>query len=677
MPAEEVIGIRIALRDRATAARGLQDTASDVEEIGDAAERAGRKSRGALDALTKIGSMVGRTARLGATALGALGAVGVAQGLKIAAANEQAQISFTTMLGSAQKAGSFLGDLRSFAADTPFEFPELQTAASSLVSAGVNASKVIPIMTSLGNATSGMGTGSEGIARATRALQQMSAAGRITAEDFNQLNDAGVPVFGLLAAATGKSVEAIAELRDKGRLGRTELEQLFEALESGKGLERFAGLMDKQSRSLTGRWANFTDTVSMGLGEALAPWMPTLKLGLQRLTDAAGPFFAGLTAASADLARHGPRAVNMVTRAAQRAGPFLAAARGEVTALLDELRSGPGVNMPALRDIGASAVALTAILPALGQQMPAINDGLAVMGTVMGFLAEHVDLLAWAMPGLALGFVAVKVAQAGANVASTLSIPLKLWELRLNWQLVRSNNALAASSKGAAAATALTTGATTRATVATRAGRIASLAGGAASKVLALGVRGVGLALRFATGPVGWIVTGLAALTAAAVWFFTKTELGQSIIDRFTVKLVELASWAQRLGPILREGLVSALGSIVDKARAVLKVVGKVAQFTPLGAAVSLATGNGLPGRARGGPVAAGRPYVVGEREPEVFVPRQSGRIVPSLERYADEDLDGVLAGAGGAPTVVQLVVDRKVLAEATVKEQRHQRARR
>ena len=35
----------------------------------------------------------------------------------------------------------------------------------------------------------------------------------------------------------------------------------------------------------------------------------------------------------------------------------------------------------------------------------------------------------------------------------------------------------------------------------------------------------------------------------------------------------------------------------------------------------------GLPGRATGGPVAPGRPYVVGERGPELFVPTASGRV--------------------------------------------------
>src|SRR5439155_6566660 len=42
----------------------------------------------------------------------------------------------------------------------------------------------------------------------------------------------------------------------------------------------------------------------------------------------------------------------------------------------------------------------------------------------------------------------------------------------------------------------------------------------------------------------------------------------------------------------------------------------------------SLITGLlGSPGRASGGPVSAGRGYVVGERGPELFVPSTSGRI--------------------------------------------------
>jgi hypothetical protein len=38
----------------------------------------------------------------------------------------------------------------------------------------------------------------------------------------------------------------------------------------------------------------------------------------------------------------------------------------------------------------------------------------------------------------------------------------------------------------------------------------------------------------------------------------------------------------------------------------------------------------GLPHRMLGGPVHAGRPYMTGERGPEIMVPQQSGRILPN-----------------------------------------------
>jgi phage-related minor tail protein len=37
-----------------------------------------------------------------------------------------------------------------------------------------------------------------------------------------------------------------------------------------------------------------------------------------------------------------------------------------------------------------------------------------------------------------------------------------------------------------------------------------------------------------------------------------------------------------------------------------------------------------FPGRAAGGPVSAGAPYMVGENGPELFVPRTSGAILPN-----------------------------------------------
>jgi lambda family phage tail tape measure protein len=55
--------------------------------------------------------------------------------------------------------------------------------------------------------------------------------------------------------------------------------------------------------------------------------------------------------------------------------------------------------------------------------------------------------------------------------------------------------------------------------------------------------------------------------------------------------------------------------------------------------------GFSLPGRAAGGPVTAGQPYIVGEQGPEVFLPTSSGTIIPNNRLGSN--------GGGGAATSV------------------------
>ena len=64
-----------------------------------------------------------------------------------------------------------------------------------------------------------------------------------------------------------------------------------------------------------------------------------------------------------------------------------------------------------------------------------------------------------------------------------------------------------------------------------------------------------------------------------------------------------------------------------------------------------------IPGRAKGGPVMSNKPYVVGERGPEVFVPGQSGTIIPN--------------GAGGGTAITYNInaVDSQSFQQALAKD--------
>lgn len=70
--------------------------------------------------------------------------------------------------------------------------------------------------------------------------------------------------------------------------------------------------------------------------------------------------------------------------------------------------------------------------------------------------------------------------------------------------------------------------------------------------------------------------------------------------------------------------------------------------------------------REHGGPVLAGRPYIVGERRPELFVPATNGYIVPRVPTSAA----GAATTGSAAPPIVQTVIQIDKKAFATIVSQ-------
>lgn len=485
---------------------------------------------------------------LGVAAGGALLSAGTV-GIRTAANMETANIGFTTMLGSGQKAQAFLSKLQTFAAATPFEFPELQTAASSLISAGINANKVIPIMTSLGNATSGMGTGSEGVKRATVALQQMNAAGKITGQDLNQLRDAGIPVYDLLSTATGKSKASVAALAQAGKLGSKELGQMMAALESGKGLERFSGLMDKQSQSLVGLWSTLKDTFSQGMAAAIGPAIPLIKQGLGgaiSFTAAQAPHLASalksatgaVTALVAGFRDHtGTMAASgnkwaVWGAAAHTAAVSVRNVAGQVAEKIRGLfphNAGGGVDFAAvLGKVEAGARRMWPQIQHAATQMHGIGPTLTVAGAGMKFLSGHIDTVVRFLPLLLAGIVAWRAAQALGNAADIALVPVRAAGVIATFASASANRALATAISQQTGAQTISSEATGRSTVGLVAQKVAAIASAAASKAMAAGQWLLNAAMT--ANPIGLVVAAIALLVVGFIYAYKKSETFRDIV---------------------------------------------------------------------------------------------------------------------------------------------------
>lgn len=236
------------------------------------------------------------------------GVAAVGMGIKFAASQEQAEMAFSTMLGSARQAKAFVADLQNFAARTPFDLPSVTTGAQRLMAFGFAAKDVLPTLTAIGDAVAGMGGSAEQINQVTIAIGQMSAKGKVQGDELLQLTEAGIPALRILANQYGVTTAAMQDMISKGLVGSAEaIPKLMAGIEQGtRGAagqtQAFAGMMANQATTLTGIWSNFTDNLNRALGQLVTPVLPVVKSALSGVTDGLG-LLPGLIVRFQDAAR--------------------------------------------------------------------------------------------------------------------------------------------------------------------------------------------------------------------------------------------------------------------------------------------------------------------------------------------------------------------------------------
>lgn len=138
-----------------------------------------------------------------------------------------------------------------------------------------------------------------------------------------------------------------------------------------------------------------------------------------------------------------------------------------------------------------------------------------------------------------------------------------------------------------------------------------------------------------------------------------------------------LASGADRAGRAIENVLLRATRTgklgFEDLKKVALSVMSEVAASALRGGIEQIGGGGaglagaimgvlgGAPGRATGGPVSPARPYWVGERGPELFVPTASGAIVPAANGARDVRVAITINAAGDAAPGVLARSSRQV----------------
>ena len=271
----------------------------NVRRVGDDLETVSKQSKKAASGIKgfadKCNKMTGALSAIAAVQLGSV-FTGMAGGIlnmgiasvQAAAQMRQYEIAFQTMLKSAEAGTQMLRDLQQFAAETPFDVPGVVSAGQQLMAFGFKAEEIIPMLTNLGDAASGLGLGTEGVSRLAYALGQMQTSGKLNAQDMMQLTSAGISAWDMLAQAAGKTV---AEMKDLCSKGAIDSKAAVQTIVAGMN-EQFGGMMAKTSDEVAGLLANIEETAgntSAAVGKYLTEAF-NIKGILKDVSDRLGEF---------------------------------------------------------------------------------------------------------------------------------------------------------------------------------------------------------------------------------------------------------------------------------------------------------------------------------------------------------------------------------------------------
>lgn len=259
------------------AARAQETAAKDAKEAWQKFAAGPKKAEESVRHLgvggMAMGTMIGGAALGAGTALLGMAKDAVTGAFQTIASNEQAEISFATLTGSEKAAKQEMAVLKDFAAKTPFELPGLIQDAKLLQGVGMEFKNVIPTMTAWGDAAGALGVSQDGFQRTMLALSQSISATKINAGDMNQIVEAGIPIWKIMAEALGKPVSEIRKMSEKGELLTADVLPKLNAQMS----KDYGGNMAKQSQTLSGMWSTLMDTFHQGMADALTPLLPILR----------------------------------------------------------------------------------------------------------------------------------------------------------------------------------------------------------------------------------------------------------------------------------------------------------------------------------------------------------------------------------------------------------------
>ena len=247
----------------------LSEVEEELEKIDKTGSRSLEKTRRSTNPLAKSLGVLGGAAKIAFGAIAVGSGVAATRAVGLAKNYQQLQVSFTTFLGSAEKAEQVLAQLNEFSLATPFTPTQVQEAGKALLAFGITADQLQPSLKAIGDIAAGTG---KDFNELSVIYGKARTQGTLFAEDINQLTEAGIPIIAEFAEQFGVTEAEVKKLGSEGQISFANLELAFQNL-SGEG-GQFFDLMKNQSQTFGGQISTlqgYFDQLLLELGQAFLP----------------------------------------------------------------------------------------------------------------------------------------------------------------------------------------------------------------------------------------------------------------------------------------------------------------------------------------------------------------------------------------------------------------------
>lgn len=179
---------------------------------------------------------------------------------------QQTEMAFRTMLQSEEKADALMKQLIRTAAITPFGVEDVTEGAKQLLAFNVAAEDVNKTLIGLGDVAAGMGLNLKDL---VMLYGTTIAKGKMDTMDLYQFLNRGIPIADEIAKVMGLDVtNAIKEVQKQIKAGKVTSDIFIQAMQSmtAEG-SKFGGLMEAQSKTITGQISNIEDAIEQMFNE--------------------------------------------------------------------------------------------------------------------------------------------------------------------------------------------------------------------------------------------------------------------------------------------------------------------------------------------------------------------------------------------------------------------------